>query len=348
MNKSNNLHYYIHNIKVSVKCPHEKVRAFIEKSFFFFKKTQKYKFLISVDIDLSEKKDFVRLSEKMNKIGNNTLLDKNKLLFQNHGLIYEIKKKRESISVNVNKQTKYDVFSKSKNILKKILFKLDNYSIIRQSIILPIIWALSRKLNIHVLHGGAASINKQGYIFSGLAGIGKSNLTLFMTLQKKFKFLSDNFLLFDNKFIYPFPEWIRVMDDSKKIMPELKMFFKTEALKRNKKNYYLLSNSEISEKVKPKIFVFTEIGDVCSLKKVKTNYAIKRIIISKNQVKEFPEHNFISLLDLLYDQEKLNNNEEFKTLKNFLKKTSCFIFTINKNISIKKNLDFLIKRSNNV
>ena len=204
MNKSNNLHYYIHNIKVSVKCPHEKVRAFIEKSFFFFKKTQKYKFLISVDIDLSEKKDFVRLSEKMNKIGNNTLLDKNKLLFQNHGLIYEIKKKSESISVNVNKQTKYDVFSKSKNILKKILFKLDNYSIIRQSIILPIIWALSRRLNIHVLHGGAASINKQGYIFSGLAGIGKSNLTLFMTLQKKFKFLSDNFLLFDNKFIYPF------------------------------------------------------------------------------------------------------------------------------------------------
>ena len=63
-------------------------------------------------------------------------------------------------------------------------------------------------------------------------------------------------------------------------MPELKMFFKTEALKRNK-NYYLLSNSEISEKVKPKIFVFTEIGDICSLKKVKTNYAIKRIIISK-------------------------------------------------------------------
>jgi hypothetical protein len=348
MNKNNILHYYIHNIKVSVRCPHEKVRKFIDKSFSFFKKTQKNRFEINVNIELSEKKNFVQLSKKINKIGNNILSNNNKILFQDHGLFYEVKKKKKGIFVTVNRQNKKDVFSKTKSILRKILFNIDNYSIIRQSIILPIIWVLSRKFNIHALHGGGTAINKKGYIFSGLAGVGKSNLTLFMTLKKGFNFLSDNYLLFDDKFIYPFPEWIRIIDDSKKIMPELKNFLKTETLKRNNKNYYLLHNNEISKKVKPKVFIFTEIGNGCSFKKVKTNYAIKRILVSKNHVKEFPEHNFIGLLDLLYNFEKLNQEKELITLKKFLKKTSCFIFTLNKNISIEKNLNFLIEKSNNV
>jgi hypothetical protein len=348
MNKISNLHYYIHNIKASVKCSNENLRNFIEKSFFFFKKTQTHKFQINVTINLSNKKSFENLSKKFNKIGNNILLDSNKLIFQNHGLLYEFKITKKTIYINVYKQKKNDVFSKSKNIIKKILFKLDSYSIIRQSIILPIIWVLSRKFNIHALHGGATSINKKSYIFSGLAGVGKSNLTLFMTLQKKFKFLSDNFLLFDNKFIYPFPEWIRVMDDSKKLMPELKSFFAGQNLKRNNKNYYLLPNSQISQKIKPKIFLFTEIGNNCGLKKVKNTYAINRILLSKDQVKEFPEQNFVALLDLLTKNIKQNRKEELNTLNKFLTKTVCYIFTINKNISIEKNLDFLIKKTNYV
>jgi hypothetical protein len=348
MNKYHSLHYYIHNIKASIDCPNDNVRQFIEKSFFFFKKKQKYKFQINISIDLSSKKNFANLSKKINKIGNNILLDKKKLIFQNHGLIYEFINQKKKISVNVKKQTNSGIFLKSKNIVKKILFETDVYSIFRQSIILPIIWILSRKFNIHSLHGGATSLNRRGYIFSGLAGVAKSNLTLFMTIQNRFKFLSDNFLLFDKNFIYPFPEWIRVIDDSKKIMPELNKFFETKKLKRNKKNYYLLPNKLISQKVKPKIFIFTEIGSKCKLKKIKKDYTIKRILLSKDQVKEFPEQNFIALLDLLNQDAKLFRESELITLKKFLNKTKSFIFTINKNITIKENLEFLIKKTNNV
>ena len=344
MNKSKNLHYYIHNIKVSVNCPQGKTRKFIENSFFFFNKIQKYKFQIIINIDLYKKKSFANLGEEINKIGNLALLNDNTLVFQNHGLIYLIKKKEKNISIIVNRQKKNDVISKSKNLIKNIFLKIDNYSIIRQSIILPVIWVLSRKFNIHSLHGGATSFNNCGLIFSGLAGVGKSNLTLFMTQIKKFKFLSDNFLIFDKRYLYPFPDWIRIMDDSKKIMPELNNFLNQNSLQRNNKNYFKLLSNQISKKIKPKTFLFTEIGKTCNLKKVKTDYAIKRIIASKNQVKEFPEHSFIGLLDLLYKNEKFNFESEIKTLRSFLKKNSCFIFTINKNFSVKKNLDFLIKK----
>ena len=346
MNKYSNLHYYIYNIKASINCPDNNIRKFIEKSFFFFKKRQNYKFQIKVNINLTDKKNFKNLGEKINKIGNNVLLDNNKLIFQNHGLIYEFVNQKRKISINVNKQIYNEIFSKSKNIIKKVLFRTDSYSIIRQSIILPIIWTLSRKFKIYSLHGGAASINNKGYIFSGLAGVAKSNLTLFMTIQNRFKFLSDNFLLFDSNFIYPFPEWIRIMDDSEKIMPELKRFFEKKKLKRNNKNYYLLPNNLISRRVKPKIFLFTEIGNKCELKKIKNDYTIKRILLSKDQVKEFPEQNYVALLDLLNREKKLNRDFELKTLKKFLRKTNCFVFTINKNISIQENINFLINKTN--
>ena len=50
--------------------------------------------------------------------------------------------------VSVNKQKKDNVISKSKNIFKNIFIENDNYVVIRQSIILPVIWTLSRKFNI--------------------------------------------------------------------------------------------------------------------------------------------------------------------------------------------------------
>jgi len=100
MNKSKNLHYYIHNIKVSVNCPQGKTRKFIENSFFFFNKIQKYKFQIIINIDLYKKKSFANLGEEINKIGNHALLNDNTLVFQNHGLIYLIKKKRKKYFYN--------------------------------------------------------------------------------------------------------------------------------------------------------------------------------------------------------------------------------------------------------
>ena len=109
-------------------------------------------------------------------------------------------------------------------------------------------------------------------------------------------------------------------------------------------NFSFLSGCHII----PKIFLFTEIGNKCNLKKIKRNYAIKRILLSKDQVKEFPEHNFISLLDLLFKNEKSYVNSQLICLSNLLANKSCFVFTINKNISIKENLDFFTKRINNV
>ena len=246
--------------------------------------------------------------------------------------------------VSVNKQKKDNVISKSKNIFKNIFIRNDNYAVIRQSIILPVIWTLSRKFNIQSLHGGAVTFNSSSLIFSGLAGVGKSNLTLFMTKVKKSLFLSDNFLIYDKKNIHPFPEWIRILKNSKQLMPELKKFFDQNMMRRNEKNYFRLSSEEISSKTKPKIFLFTEIGKNCNLKKVSLSYAFDRIMSSKHQVREFPEHNFIGLLDILSKKNDFNSEDEIKTLKIFLKKNACFIFTINKNLSIKKNLDFLLKK----
>ena len=99
-----------------------------------------------------------------------------------------------------------------KQFIKQKTLPTDYYNIVRQTIILPVIWVLSRYLKIHALHGGTVQINGSALSFSGLSGIGKSILSLFCCLDKKNKFLSDNYLLFDENYIYPFPEWIRIFN----------------------------------------------------------------------------------------------------------------------------------------
>ena len=49
---------------------------------------------------------------------------------------------------------------------------------------------------------------------------------------------------------------------------------------------------------------------------------------SKHQVREFPEHNFIGLLDILSKKNDFNSEDEIKTLKIFLKK--CLFYFYNK------------------
>ena len=64
MSKINNLHYYFHNIKVTVDCPHKKTRNFLENSFFFLKKLKSINFVYLLKLILITKKVLMNLAKK--------------------------------------------------------------------------------------------------------------------------------------------------------------------------------------------------------------------------------------------------------------------------------------------
>ena len=109
-------------------------------------------------------------------------------------------------------------------------------NVVRHTIILPILWILSRYFNIFTLHGSAVEINGSGYSFVGLAGIGKSINSIYYAMDKKNKFLYDNYLLYDENHIYPFPEWIRMVCKTEEILPNINEFLLKSNLSRYGKN----------------------------------------------------------------------------------------------------------------
>ena len=182
-----NLQLYIHGIKVQVISTDKVLMDFIKKSFPYFKNKSETKFDLEVNLNLNKKVNSHNKIKSLNKIGNGVYLSSDKLLLCTGLFIYEVLKKNNGLFLNIYTQKRNSFYGKFKQFIKQKILPTDYYNIVRQTIILPVIWILSRYLKIHALHGGTVQINGSALSFSGLSGIGKSILSLFCCLDKKNK-----------------------------------------------------------------------------------------------------------------------------------------------------------------
>ena len=333
---------YIHGIKVQVISDDNSLSKFIKKSFPYFQSEVDTTFKLDVTLKLNEIINPDIKSINLTKIGNGVFLSSKKLLLCSGLYIYEVFKEKNRLSLIVYTQDRESLYGKTKLFIKSNFVAIDYYNIVRHTIILPILWILSRYFNIFTLHGSAVEINGSGYSFVGLAGIGKSINSIYYAMDKKNKFLSDNYLLYDENHIYPFPEWIRMVGKTEEILPNINEFLFKSNLSRYGKKYYPIPNDSISQKISPKILLFPCLGNSCSFLKINDDIAMDRIILSKNHVREFPEHTFIGLLDYFFEFTHSKYELEMKVLKTFLEKNDIYLFTLDKSASLDENKLFLM------
>jgi hypothetical protein len=333
---------YIHGIKVQVISDDNSLSKFIKKSFPYFQSEVDTTFKLDVTLKLNEIINPDIKSINLTKIGNGVFLSSKKLLLCSGLYIYEVFKEKNRLSLIVYTQDRESLYGKTKLFIKYKLLATDYYYVVRHAIILPVLWILSRYFNIFTLHGSAVEINGSGYSFAGLAGIGKSILSIYYAMDEKNKFLSDNYLLYDENYIYPFPEWIRIVDKAEKMLPNMNDFLCGSEISRYGKKYYQIPNDSISSKIKPKILLFPQLGNKTSLSQINDEIAMDRIILSKNHVREFPEHTFVGLLDYFFEFTNSKYEFEMKVLKIFLEKNDIYTFTLDKKLSLDKNNLFLM------
>ena len=73
---------------------------------------------------------------------------------------------------------------------------------------------LKNKKNINVIHASSVGVNNKAHVLLGFDGIGKSTLAIYLAKNNNYEIISDNFLLHDEKYIYPLPETSRLNEDS--------------------------------------------------------------------------------------------------------------------------------------
>ena len=78
----------------------------------------------------------------------------------------------------------------------------------------PLFFMLKTKENIGVMHAAAVAKGGKSVVLAGYDGVGKSTLALYLCLKCGFQYVADNFLLYDDTYVYPFAEGARMNDDS--------------------------------------------------------------------------------------------------------------------------------------
>jgi hypothetical protein len=259
------------------------------------------------------------------KIGTGAFLKEKEYFYISGFLVVQMKDADGNLSVLAQYRLPDSFEDWLKVIVKNRIprYQIDYFFLIRILVLFPIFMILEREKNFFLLHGSAVEYGGKGIVFAGLANIGKSVAALSLTLDKDAKFLSDNFLIFDENYVYPFPEYIRLSDNTLKLITNISKLGKS-LLRRFKRNYYILNKQYVSPRTLPEILFIPRFSKDSYIKQITTETAIDRLLLANDHVKEFHNYHHCGLLNYGYYEHKAVYKNKIETLEKFLSNVSSY------------------------
>jgi len=318
-------------IETTVESDNLEFLVMLEQSLSFFKESdnkniqfvQNKKLFVTF---LSKKKISAHsIKTGFSKIGTVAFLKEKEYCYVSRGLVVQMKDTDGNLSILAQYRLPDSFKDWLKGVVKNRIsrYQLDLFFLIRILILFPIFMILEREKSCFLLHGSAVEYNGKGIVFAGLANIGKSVAALSLTLDKEAKFLSDNFLIFDENHVYPFPEYIRLSDDTLKLITNISKLGKS-LLRRFDRNYYILNKQYISPRTLPEILFIPRFSKNSFIKQITTETAIDRLLLANDHVKEFHNYHHSSLLNYSYYEDKAVYKNRIETLEKLLSNVSCY------------------------
>ena len=337
----------VHGVSVRVNSS-DNFELFVKNSlpYFFVDDKNQTQSDIYVDIDFSKEVDHNSYLSKATKIGRNAYINGNFFYCMAGDYFVIAERGGKCIKINVSLVKVLSIKSKLKRKIKEIIRPHDKFLLVRHYIIFPLFSLLQNLKNINVLHASAVNIDGKGIIFSGLSGVGKSTLSIASVIMDKGLFITDNYLLYDDSKIYPFPEWIRLNQESYKLtgVGETGVVGKITRtfFYRYGRNYHQLESNVISPPVKCTAFIQLFLGDKFSANTISVEKAIDRIILNNAHVKEFSEYTLIGLLPYILENNTSQVSTMVQSLKSMLANSVIYEIVINREDSIEDSIDKML------
>lgn len=234
-----------------------------------------------------------------NRVGPNIFMNERDFFyFYRHFLIHMIREDGR-IQVTANRYLPKGY----KNQIKKIIFKItgrqfDYFSLIRFLVIFPVFMLLEQERNIFLLHASAVKYKDHGVIFAGIGSSGKTTAALSLCLDHGAEFLTDNFLLFDENYIYPFPEYIRLSKNSSSFIKNTAKMG-SPFMERFNRKYYILEEKYIGPQTRPSLLFMPCFAEKRFIKKIPLHAAMDRLLLANDHAKEFHNYNNPGLFQYL-------------------------------------------------
>ena len=126
----------------------------------------------------------------------------------------------EKIHIDIYYINQWDNYLKA--IVKRILRRVPAHETNRERLLyitrigihFPLFFLLKTEENIGIMHAAAVAREGKAVILAGYDGVGKSTLAMYLCFNFGFQYVADNFLLYDDKYVYRFVESARMNEDS--------------------------------------------------------------------------------------------------------------------------------------
>ena len=153
----------------------------------------------------------------------------------------------------------------------------------------PLFIMLEREQNKGLLHASAVSKNGKALIFFGPNKAGKSGLCLSLAAKHGYQVMTDNFLLYDFRAVYGFPERSRV---SPEMLSHINLPWPHSNYTVYKKYHMDIDEKQFALESMPNAFFFVRFGDQLSLSPASRDNFTVRIQETHDDLAEFPAYSF--------------------------------------------------------
>jgi hypothetical protein len=200
-------------------------------------------------------------------------------------------------------------------------------TVLRYAIHYPLFWLLERERGIYILHGSAIESGGQGMLFVGLAGVGKSSLALALIASGAARFITDNFLLYDQEKIIPFPEIVRVTPTVKDLVSNRESLGKpTFAV--NERLYLNLPRGVIGEPVRPRYAFILSLSNRTLLTEIAREQFADIALRLGDYVQEFHNYSYPGLLPLVLPENQAVYRSRYDNLLLLLEDAACYMLRL--------------------
>ncbi len=220
MKNTFNFNYF--GLKVRIQSNNQLFTQLIKNKFKAFNKYSTYQFEKRKIIIEFSSTNFLENKKREKIVNSSTFINNNSLhIYHNYLLtstMIETKFKGKDIQ-QISLLFKSSVFFNILDVLLRGLLKKQLFqTIIKLYIEQSLLWNLTVKHKLYCLHASSIEKDNKVTIFTGLNGVGKSTLALYLAQTKKYNLFSDNYLLINNKKAFFFPDSIRLSKKSLKLL----------------------------------------------------------------------------------------------------------------------------------
>lgn len=287
---------FLNKVEVTLKAEKPQLVDFIRNNLSYFEREGDAERCVMINIhnDVSKIKEGEDLVEK---IGKNAYISGDTLHYYNNIGNYFVKIKGKNLEINASlreniiKRYLISIFHKRSFVPLKNVKNSVYLDFMRSIIHFPVFWMLERE-GYFLIHASAVEKNGYGLILFGLNDVGKT--TIMQSLLKKgFKYITDNYLLFDDKFIYAFPEPIGLSKYDYNA-------FGRVVYQTNDKFFVKIKNKNISPCAKPLLaFLVSRSKNAEYFNPLSSISVFNLLFVINDFLKEFHNYSYINLLNYL-------------------------------------------------